>query len=111
MAKRKKYGGGSRKGVPNKSTAEVREAIALFVEGNIERLNGWLDDIAKDNPAGAFDRFMSVVEYHIPKLARQELTGKDGEDPIRFSDVSVKDRILKAIPDDQLEKLLAEYNG
>lgn len=67
-------------GTPNKVTAEARAAIALFVEGNVDRLNGWLDAIAAESPRDAFDRFMSVVEYHIPKLARQEHTGEDGGD-------------------------------
>ncbi len=70
---------GRRSGSPNASTLDARRAIADFVEGNVGRLNGWLDDIAKDNPLAAFDRFMSVVEYHIPKLNRTEVTGKDGE--------------------------------
>lgn len=70
---------GRPKGSPNASTLDARRAIADFVEGNVGRLNGWLDDIAKDNPLAAFDRFMSVVEYHIPKLNRTEVTGKDGE--------------------------------
>ena len=61
------------------ATANARAAIAKFVDGNAHRLVEWLDRIAKDNPAAAFDRYMSVVEYHIPKLQRQEITGKDGE--------------------------------
>ena len=68
-------------GKPNKATTQAREAIAMFVDGNADRLQGWLDDIAADpkyGPAAAFDRFMGVVEYHIPKLARTEQTGKDG---------------------------------
>ncbi len=28
----------------------------------------------------AFELFQSVIEYHIPKLARTELTGKEGGD-------------------------------
>jgi hypothetical protein len=65
-------------GSQNKATAQAREAIAMFVEGNVDRLNGWLDDIAAENPKDAFDRFMSVVEYHIPKLARTEHQPLDG---------------------------------
>lgn len=68
---------GRPKGVANKATTQAREAIAMFVEGNVDRLNGWLDDIAADSPKDAFDRFMSVVEYHIPKLARTELQPLD----------------------------------
>lgn len=70
---------GRPKGTPNKATINAREAIAAFVEGNVDRLNGWLDRIADDNPRSAFDCFMNVVEYHIPKLARTELTGKGGD--------------------------------
>ena len=72
-------GGGSRKGVPNRATANAREAIARFVDGNVERLQEWLDQIAKtDGPKDAFRCLMDVMEYHVPKLARTELTGKDG---------------------------------
>jgi hypothetical protein len=63
---------GRGKGTLNKSTKSARESIALFVDGNADRLSGWLDQIAEDNPKQAFDCFMSVVEYHIPKLNRYE---------------------------------------
>ena len=79
-AKRPQPKGGSRAGIPNKSTQTAREAIAKFVDGNADRLAGWLDEIAAENPQKAFDAFMSVVEYHVPKLARTEMTGKDGGD-------------------------------
>jgi len=77
----KQEGAGRPKGVANKATTQAREAIAMFVEGNVDRLNGWLEEIAADSPKDAFDRFMSVVEYHIPKLARTEMQplDKDGE--------------------------------
>jgi hypothetical protein len=80
MAKGIKTGGGSRKGIPNKSTAQAREAIALFVDGNADRLQGWLDQIAEDKgPQAAFDCFTSLLEYHVPKLARHEHTGQNGD--------------------------------
>lgn len=82
--------GGRKPGVVNKATREAREAIAAFVDGNADRLQGWLDQIADGrqdeegnfvvhpDPAKAFELFQSVIEYHVPKLARTELTGKDG---------------------------------
>lgn len=70
---------GRPKGAINGATQDARMAIASFVNGNAERLVGWLDRIAEDDPKDAFNAFMSVVEYHIPKLARQELTGPGGE--------------------------------
>jgi hypothetical protein len=72
-------GKGRRAGTPNRATANAREAIALLVDSNIERLQGWLDEIAKDEGArSAWGCFMDVVEYHIPKLARTE-TKVEGE--------------------------------
>ena len=83
--------GGRAAGTPNKATQEARQAIALFVDQNAHRLTEWLDAVAngdptneiKPNPAKAFEMFQSVVEYHIPKLARTELTG-DSNKPIEM---------------------------
>jgi hypothetical protein len=83
MAKGVKTGGGSRAGSPNKATAAAREAIARFVDGNADRLQGWLDEIhAEKGAQAAFDCFTSLLEYHVPKLQRTELTGKDGGDQV-----------------------------
>ena len=73
-----KPGPGRPKGLPNKATQQAREAIARFVDGNAHRLQEWLDRIADEDPEKAFSLFQSVIEYHVPKLARQEITGKDG---------------------------------
>ena len=83
--------GGRQAGTPNKATQEARQAIALFVDQNAHRLTEWLDAVAdgdplndiKPNPAKAFEMFQSVVEYHIPKLARTELAG-DTDKPIEL---------------------------
>ena len=93
-----KYGG-RQKGTPNKATMAAREAISEFVDGNAHRLTGWLDTVANGvkrvdpetgeeeylippNPAKAFDLFQSVVEYHVPKLARMEVAG-DKDNPVQ----------------------------
>ena len=81
----RKKAGGRVAGTPNKVTAQAREAIALFVDDNAPRLAEWLDAVAKGdpendvkpNPAKAFELFQSVIEYHVPKLARTEHTGAD----------------------------------
>ena len=74
--------GGRAPGVPNKATTSAREAIALFVDQNAPRLQGWLDQIAETKgPDVAFRCVQELLEYHIPKLARTELTG-DGGGPV-----------------------------
>jgi hypothetical protein len=96
--------GGRKVGVANKATREAREAIGLFVDANAHRLQGWLDTIAdgkqdkagdfivKPDPVKAFELFQSVIEYHVPKLARTELTGKDGS-PILIQATPVDEQL------------------
>lgn len=102
-------GAGRAPGSPNKATADARKAISQFVDGNAHRLQKWLDQVAhgvtvtetdKDgkprirvvhepNPERAFVLFQSVIEYHVPKLARNEQTGADGgpqEMVVRWAD-------------------------
>lgn len=104
--------GGRPAGSPNKATADARKAIASFVDGNAHRLTEWLDQVAQGvkvqdpetgeekfvvppNPAKAFDMFQSVVEYHVPKLARMEVAG-DKENPLEVDvHVNVFGELLK----------------
>ena len=108
MAEGKKTGGRVA-GTPNKASVEARHAIASFVDGNAHRLTGWLDKVAEGvqdadgayvvapNPAKAFDMFQSVVEYHIPKLARQEHVGDDNKPLVMEHNVNVFGELLKSI--------------
>lgn len=86
MAKTSTSGQGRKKGVPNKATRDARAAIADFVNDNAHRLTEWLDRVAIDKPEKAFELFQSVVEYHVPKLARTELVG-DSNNPISFQEI------------------------
>lgn len=88
-------------GAVNKSTADARAAIAAFVDNNAERLQGWLDQIAEKDPQKAFDSVMAVCEYHIPKLQRKELTGKDGDKliPDKIEFVLVRPETVPLIED------------
>lgn len=86
---------GRPKGSPNKSTAAAREAIAQFVDGNAHKMQEWLEQVAKGvkndddkfivlpNPEKAFGMLQSVMEYHLPKLARTEHTG-DEDQPVKI---------------------------
>ncbi len=110
-------GGLSRRGKPNKSTRDAREAIARFVDRNAPKLQRWLDAVANGlregvlrdqagnvildddgkpvpgrwivapDPEKAFQLFQSVIEYHVPKLSRREVV-KDPAGPSRVIDSS-----------------------
>ena len=117
MSNLPKKGPGRPAGSLNKATSDARQAIAHFVDGNAHRLTEWLDQVAAGvkvtevdeqgnptekyvvppNPAKAFDMFQSVVEYHVPKLARMEVAG-DKENPLEVDvHVNVFGELLKAI--------------
>lgn len=56
--------GGRAKGTPNAATANAREAIARFVDGNCERLQEWLKAIAKEHgPKAAFACVVDLLEF------------------------------------------------
>jgi len=72
-------GPGRPKGMPNKATGKVREAIAELLERNAGNMDRWLNEVADKDPYKALDLMQKLSEYHIPKLARTEVTGRDGE--------------------------------
>lgn len=66
---------------PDKATKNAREAIARLVDDNTELMQEWLEEIKKtEGPLAAWKCMTDVIEYHIPKLSRTEMTGKDGKD-------------------------------
>jgi hypothetical protein len=69
---------GRAKGAVNKTTSKVREAIAIFAESNVDKLQVWLDRIAVDDPKSAASLYKDIIEYHIPKLARTETAHEGG---------------------------------
>jgi len=73
---------GRKAGVPNKSTTELKEAIAAFTSRNADKIDMWLNEI--DDPAKRLDLYFKALEYSMPKLARSELVG-DKEQPISVS--------------------------
>ena len=76
------------KGSINKSTEQVRRAVAELLEMSAPRMMGWLEVVAsgqkeaaadgkdtwlvKPEPGKAVDLVLKAAEFHIPKLARTE---------------------------------------
>lgn len=77
MAKGKKTGGRQR-GTPNRVTREVREAVQAALDAQCDKLGGWFDSVAKEDPGRALALYGQLAEYVAPKLSRKELTGEDG---------------------------------
>lgn len=71
--------GGKKKGTQNKTTKDIKIAYQMLIEKNLDNMTKWLEKVAANDPAKAIYIISDLSEYVIPKLARQELTGKDGE--------------------------------
>ena len=71
---------GRPKGALNKTNKEIREAYQQLVELNLVNMTQWLGTIAEENPEKAMQLMLNLSEFIIPKLARTELTGQDGDD-------------------------------
>lgn len=67
---------GKPKGTLSKVTVDVRQAIAVFAQANVENMSVWLNEI--EDPAKRMDLYLRAIEYHLPKLGRLEHTGHDG---------------------------------
>jgi hypothetical protein len=129
---RKPGSGGRPPGHPNKATRAAREAIAAFVDDNADRMQEWLDAVANGvprcdaegnqrydddgeplwlvppNPEKAYNMLRDVVEYHVPKLARSEMTGAGGG-PIGIAALDVKG--LSDAELEQMSRLMSKVAG
>jgi hypothetical protein len=85
-------GKGRPAGSVNRTSKDAKAAIARFVDGNSDRLQGWLDRIAKKNPQAAFGCVIALLEYHLPKLGRVEHTG-DGGGPVIIQSTPVDEAL------------------
>lgn len=56
----------------------------MFMDGNVGRLQGWLDKIERQKgPLAAFNAYVSLLEFHLPK--RQRIDCFDAANPVPIS--------------------------
>jgi len=70
---------GRPKGSKNRNTSLIREAYQQLTENNLENMSIWIQQVAAEDPAKAFDLMIKLSDFIIPKLAHTELTGADGD--------------------------------
>ena len=59
---------GSRKGIPNKTTQEIRNAFQLLMEDNLDNMKVWLSDVAQEEPERALEIMLKMAEYIVSNL-------------------------------------------
>ena len=96
---------GRKKGVQNKVTRTLKEAIAHALAENQDLLVDWLNRAGRTSGTSGGFAFTSLAEFVRPKMSRTEHSGKDG-DPLQFvvmtSDEATKLK-LNELENDQKE--------
>jgi len=95
----------SRKGIPNKSTKELRDSFQFFVENNVSQFQDWIEQVAESNPAKAIELVTSLGEYIIPKLSRTEIEADVKQE---VTNLNIDNLSLEEL--EQLEKINDKLN-
>ena len=64
---------GRKAGVPNKATKDIKQHYADLIAGNLDRIQGWLDRVAEQDPKSAIDLLIRLSPFVIPKQVTQEI--------------------------------------
>ena len=67
---------GRPKGIPNKTTTEIREAFSELLQGNLEQLKV---DIASLEPASRVKLLLDMAQFVVPKLRSVDLKTDEEE--------------------------------
>ena len=67
---------GRPKGIPNKTTTEIREAFSELLQGNLEQLKV---DIASLEPASRVKLLLDMAQFVVPKLRSIDLQTDEEE--------------------------------
>ncbi len=74
------------------STGRVRYALSQLAQGNVERVQKWLDAIEiVDGPKAAFELYLKMIEYCVPKLSRTEVKVEDAAGNVAVAQLSIPD--------------------
>jgi hypothetical protein len=74
--------GGRQKGTPNKATAEARATFQMVFEKLAPEVEAWIRAAAEKDPAKGAELLLRPAEFFVPKLARTEIIGAEGEAPL-----------------------------
>ena len=67
---------GRPKGVPNKSTAELKETINKIVSISLDNYLEDLEKIRKNNPEKAIQLSKDLIDYILPKQSKIDIEGE-----------------------------------
>ena len=65
---------GRPKGATNKATMKIKDAYADLINNNLERIQGWLDQVASDDPKNALDFLIKLSPFVVPRKTETDMT-------------------------------------
>lgn len=83
-------GPGRPPGMANKVTREMKDFFQYLVEQNQDKVIAAMEKLFILKPEAFMNYFIQSSEFVLPKLKRNELTGKDGEKLIYTDDQAAK---------------------
>ena len=80
---------GRPRGSVNTNARLIREKFNDVLENQLDNLDGWLTEIAKDDPKAALDMIVKLAEYCLPKLSRVQSEVEQIQDIPQFTIVAL----------------------
>lgn len=65
---------GRPKGIQNKQTQEIRQAYIDLVHGNLDQIANWLNQVALNDPAKAFELLLKISPFIIPRKTEMDVS-------------------------------------
>jgi len=62
-------------GAKDKAQSEIKESFQLLVEGNLQNIETWLNNVATKDPGKALELVLKLSEFVLPKMKATELSG------------------------------------
>jgi hypothetical protein len=65
---------GRPKGATNASTERIKQAYSDLIEGNLDKIQGWLNETAQTDPARALDFLVKLSPFVVPKKTETDIS-------------------------------------
>lgn len=104
-----KVGKGRPKGVPNKTTAEIRDTINQIVSKGLDFYLEDIEKIRKNNPEKAFELTQKLIDYIVPKQSKLDIKG-DIEHTVNKLVIEIKTKDGIQNSNDTNNNNLSEHN-
>lgn len=76
------------------AVARIRWALGELAAMNIDNAHRWLDEVAKDNPAKAFEMFLELVKFSAPQLKAVAVDIRSGDGTVRTLSTADLERVV-----------------